>query len=120
MMRSRRATLSVVARLAVAVVLALAAFGIPAADAADLDAAKRGGLVGERSDGFLGLVGGNVPADVRAMVNTINAERRTAYQDIATKTGASVQEVGSLAGRRLIGSAPPGTYVMPSGQWVRK
>ncbi len=123
MTRTRRRMLSMIGRCGVVALLAWAmpALVPTAADAAELDAAKRAGLVGERPDGFVGLVRGDAPADVRSLVNTINAERRAGYEDVARRTGAPVREVGILAGRRLIAAAPPGTYVMTeSGQWIRK
>ena len=48
-----------------ALVLALAAAPVLAAD---LDGAKAAGQVGERVDGYLGLVDANAPADVKALV----------------------------------------------------
>ena len=123
MTRTRRWVLTTIGRWSV---VALVAFAVPAlvpaaAVAAELDTAKRAGLVGERPDGFVGLVRGDAPANVRSLVNTVNAERRAGYEDVARRTGASAREVGILAGRRLIGAAPPGTYVMTeAGQWIRK
>ena len=51
-------------------------FSVPSAEArasskATVDAAKAAGTVGEQSDGYLGLVTGSAPADVRAAVNDI-------------------------------------------------
>ena len=98
-----------------------AAVGLPAADArADaLDDAKARGLVGERPDGYLGVVGGG--GAVRALVERVNGERRTRYAAIAKRTGSSVRDVGILAGRKLIGRTPSGGFVMDArGRWVRK
>ena len=47
-----------------------------------------GGAVGERVDGYLGVVGSSAPADVAQLVEQINAERRAKYADIAGKQGA--------------------------------
>lgn len=112
---------SLLRTLAGAGCLALTMAALYPAAAADLESAKRSGLVGERPDGYLGLVKGGAPAEVQAMVAQINAERRAAYAQIATRTGASVRDVGILAGKRLIAQAAPGTYVMDaSGQWRRR
>lgn len=121
---TRRAALSLLLRRGgagiIALALAVAPLAGPAA-AADLAAAKRAGLIGERPDGYVGLVRGDAPSDVRALVDRINAERRAAYEDIARRTGAPVRAVGIRAGETLIGSAPAGTYVMTAtGEWIRK
>tara|TARA_R110002072_G_scaffold73205_2_gene174509 strand:- start:91 stop:426 length:336 start_codon:yes stop_codon:yes gene_type:complete len=88
--------------------------------ALDLGAAKGQGLVGERPDGYLGAVAAG-RADVQALVNDINAQRRTKYQDIAQKRGTTLAAVEQFVGQKLISRAGPGEYVMtPGGQWVRK
>jgi uncharacterized protein YdbL (DUF1318 family) len=100
--------------------LALAFAALPAA-AASLDAAKASGQVGERIDGYLGVVDANAPADVRALVDQINAERRTKYEQIAQKQGAPVAAVAQIAGKKLIERTPPGEYVLDAGgQWRKK
>ncbi|PIW31183.1 MAG: DUF1318 domain-containing protein [Rhodospirillales bacterium CG15_BIG_FIL_POST_REV_8_21_14_020_66_15] len=104
------------AALAVVMVLAL----VGGALALDLDGAKRQGLIGERPDGYLGVVAAG-RADVRTLVNDINARRRAQYQSIAQKNGTSLAAVEQVVGQKLISRAAPGEYVMtPGGQWVRK
>ncbi|MEQ9559380.1 MAG: YdbL family protein [Rhodospirillales bacterium] len=88
--------------------------------ALDLGAAKGQGLVGERPDGYLGAVAAG-RADVQALVNDINAQRRTKYQGIAERRGTTLAAVEQFVGQKLISRAGPGEYVMtPGGQWVRK
>ena len=100
---------------------ALAALAAAPAAANDLDNAKAAGLVGERPDGYLGLVSGNAPPSVRALVDQVNAARRSQYSAIANRTGTNPRDVGILAGRRLIAGSPRGTFVMDSGGgWRRK
>jgi uncharacterized protein YdbL (DUF1318 family) len=104
--------------------IALAALLVTAltvnAFALDLTAAKGQGLVGERPDGYLGAVAAG-RADVQALVNDINAQRRIKYQGIAQKRGTSLAAVEQFVGQKLISRAGPGEYVMtPGGQWVRK
>ena len=101
---------------ALALVLAVA----PAL-AADLDGAKAAGQVGERVDGYLGLVDANAPADVKALVESVNEFRRQKYTEIAAKQGARVEAVAARAAERRIQNAQPGHYVMDaSGRWKRK
>lgn len=103
--------------------IALLSFGLWAAPAlaASLDQAKAAGQVGEKVDGFLGVVDADAPADVRAMVEQINAERAAKYAEIAQKQGASVDAVAKIAGQKLIERTPPGQYVLGAdGQWRKK
>jgi uncharacterized protein len=93
--------------------------GVAAAGA--LDDAKAAGLVGERPDGFVGVVPSTVPLEVAQLVEEINAQRRAAYADIAAKNGTSVDAVGVLTAEKLYQRAQPGEYLMSkSGQWTRK
>jgi uncharacterized protein YdbL (DUF1318 family) len=81
--------------------------------------AKKAGTVGERPDGYLGVVSGG--AEVKALVEQINGKRREKYRGIAQKRGTSVKAVAALAGAKLIENAAPGEYVMTSsGKWTRK
>lgn len=117
MMRTRRSFLAVaLAAAAVAVFL-----GVPPAQAQSLADAKRDGLVGERPDGYLGLVTTDAPGSIQALVNRVNAERRQSYAEIAERTGTSARQVGTLAGEKLIAAAAPGSFFMTTqGQWVRR
>jgi hypothetical protein len=100
--------------------LALAALGPATAMAGPLEDAKAAGLVGERPDGYVGLVTGNPPADVVDLVNQINAKRMAAYTDIATSNGTSVAAVGAVTAEKVYREAAPGTYLMVDGRWVQK
>jgi uncharacterized protein YdbL (DUF1318 family) len=89
--------------------------------AADLDSAKAAGQVGERPDGYLGLVDANAPGDVKALVERVNKGRRAKYEQIAAKRAAPVEAVAVQAGAKLIERAQPGHYVMDtSGRWKKK
>jgi uncharacterized protein YdbL (DUF1318 family) len=113
----------IIARVVAAFVLALAvAFGAALPAAADaLDDARAAGLVGERPDGYVGLVDSGAPTNIRALVDQINAARRQAYQQIAQETGATVEQVGMLTAQKLYNQVPAGTYLLDqNGQWVQK
>jgi uncharacterized protein YdbL (DUF1318 family) len=110
-------------RIGIAALLALALLAVPSGGAlADpLDDAKQAGSVGERPDGYLGLVDENAGAEVKALVAEINGKRRERYGEIAKRNGTKVEAVAALAGAKLVEKAPPGQYVMTtSGKWVRK
>jgi len=93
---------------------------LPAA-AQSLDQAKAAGQVGEKVDGFVGVVAADAPAEVRAMVERINAERRARYAEIAQKQNAPLDAVAKIAGQKLIERAPAGQYVLGAdGRWRQK
>ena len=112
-----RATAAVLAIVMLAVLPPVAT----PAFAGALDNAKSAGHVGERPDGYLGLVEPGAPASARQLVDDINAKRRAHYANIAKKAGSNVRDVGILAGKKLIANASPGTFFMdPGGHWRRK
>jgi uncharacterized protein YdbL (DUF1318 family) len=83
-----------------------------------LAAAKQAGFLGERIDGYLGVVSTETPADIRAMADEINAKRRAEYASIAERRGVSVEAVAQLAGEKLIERASPGEWVLGvDGAW---
>jgi uncharacterized protein YdbL (DUF1318 family) len=95
--------------------------GLGPVHAQSLDEAKVAGLVGERIDGYVGLVVAGPPADVQSLVNRINEERQARYAEIAAQRGVPVEAVAQIAGQKLIERAPKGEYVLGAdGQWRQK
>ena len=91
-----------------------------AAMAGPLGDAKAAGWVGERIDGYLGVIAG-APASATTLAKGINSKRRAKYKGIAAANGSTIEAVQMLVGKKLIGRARPGEMVMnTSGQWVRK
>ena len=88
--------------------------------AADLDQAKSSGLVGERADGYLGLVNESASADVRSMVADVNAKRRSEYQRIAANNDLDLAQVEALAGKKAIEKTRPGDWILLNGGWQKK
>ncbi len=106
---------------ALAGMAAWAALGAAPAWALELDAAKAQGWIGERRDGYVGLVDAAAPAEARALVDQINAERRNAYDAVARQNSVPRDQVEALAGQKLIQRAAAGTFVMDAaGRWIRK
>lgn len=101
--------------------VAAAALALPAADASAnaLDEAKARGELGERYDGYLGVVKGGDA--VKALAADINQKRQAHYARIAIQEGTRVEAVAAIAGARLVESAPSGQYVQPSAgaAWKR-
>ena len=80
-------------------------------------AARAGGEVGEQPDGYLGLVGA-ASGDLRALVNNINIQRKSAYTAKAQASGATVEQLAFTSGCNLIAGTNPGEkYKTPGGVW---
>lgn len=107
-----------------AALLAVAAMAFAApASAGDpqIDAAKSQGIVGERIDGYLGLVADSADASLTRKVQDINNKRRAAYDDLASQTNTTPQQVARVTGEKLVREAAAGEYVMDdSGTWKQK
>jgi uncharacterized protein YdbL (DUF1318 family) len=117
---TRRLSLRLFAIPALIVMLAGLGWSAPSW-AISLQDAKAQGLVGEQPNGYLGLVKADASAEVKAMMNDINAKRKQAYQSIAQRNNTALSVVETLAGKKAIERTPPGQYVkLPSGQWVKK
>ena len=101
--------------------LCLSLGGATAASAGPLADAKAAGWLGERPDGYVGLVRPDAPPDVRSLASEVNAQRARHYEEIAQRNGTTPVAVAVLAGRKLIERTPPGQYVMDDqGRWSRK
>ena len=82
---------------------------------------KADGLIGEQANGYIGLVVEGVPANVRQLVNEVNARRKAGYQEIAAKQGASLEDVERVGGNTAIEKTLQGNYVQDAnGVWHRK
>lgn len=103
-----------------AVLMLVLCMALEPVSAADLAQVKAAGQVGEQLDGYLGVVQPNAPADVHALVDGINRERRAAYEAIAKKNGVKVDEVARVTAQKVIGQAAPGHYVQTPSGWQRR
>ncbi|MCP3986039.1 MAG: YdbL family protein [bacterium] len=92
-----------------------------ASSAGELDAARDAGVVGERRNGYIGLVVENPTEEQAALVKRVNTARRAQYRKVADKSGATVEQVAASAAERLIREAKSGNYVQGADDgWVRK
>jgi uncharacterized protein YdbL (DUF1318 family) len=103
---------------------ALALTGVSAAAWAQRDAAyaaaRAAGQVGEQPDGYLGVVGAG-SADLRALVNSINIQRKAAYTQKAQASGATVEQLAFTSGCNLIQQTSAGEkYRTPDGAWATR
>ena len=83
-----------------------------------LGQAKASGLLGERPDGYLGVVQSSGQAE--EIASQINQARRAEYHRLAQKNGISVSDVEAIAGKKAIEKTPPGQFIMLNGNWTKK
>ena len=106
--------LSLLAALTVALTRAVAP-----ASAQSLDQLRQSGAIGERFDGIAVVRQGG--ASAQAIVDQINRKRRQIYAKRASQQGVSVDQVGRVYAKSIIGKAPRGTWLLDeSGRWRRK
>ncbi|TWX70798.1 DUF1318 domain-containing protein [Colwellia demingiae] len=87
--------------------------------AVTLDQAKQQGLVGEMSNGYLGVVVAS--AEVSDLVDMVNKKRKDIYLNLARKNKITMQQVTKLAGEKSMAKTQSGHLVQNSaGQWVKK
>ena len=82
---------------------------------------KADGLIGEQSNGYLGLVAQNAPSSIKKLVSDTNAKRKAGYQKIAAKQGTSLADVEKVGGNTAIEKTRPGDYIRDAnGTWRKK
>ncbi len=92
-----------------------------ASAASALTQPKADGLIGEQVNGYIGLVKQNLSADIKNLVNDVNARRKAGYQNIAKKQGTSLAEVERVGGNKAIEKTLSGNYIRDaSGAWRKK
>jgi uncharacterized protein YdbL (DUF1318 family) len=81
------------------------------------DAARSAGQVGEKMDGYLGIVGASTPT-LQRVVDDINIKRRAVYAEKARAANATLEEYALTAGCLAIARTVPGEkYQAPDGSW---
>jgi len=80
-------------------------------------AARSAGQVGEKTDGYLGLVGVGNQA-LKDMVDDLNIKRKAVYAEKAKVQHATLEEYAFTSGCLLISQTQPGEkYQGPDGSW---
>ncbi|TLX55868.1 DUF1318 domain-containing protein [Stutzerimonas nosocomialis] len=83
-----------------------------------LGEAKAAGRLGEKPDGYLGVVKpGGQAEEIAAQ---INQARRAEYHRVAQKNGISLSDVEAIAGKKAIERTPPGQIIQLNGTWIQK
>lgn len=84
-----------------------------------LDQARSAGLVGEKRDGYVAVIGSDSGA--QTLVNDVNARRRQEYEKISRQNGQPVSVVAKLAADHIIGGLPGGAFYQGTdGSWKKK
>ncbi|MFM7402525.1 MAG: YdbL family protein [Erythrobacter sp.] len=100
---------------AAAAVLAVAAFAQQRDPA--YAAARAEGRVGEKPDGYLGIVGSPDPT-LQRLVDDINIKRRAVYSEKAKENSATLEAYALTAGCQAVARTVPGEkYQAPDGSW---
>lgn len=103
--------------MALCLALPVAAMSLNEAMAA-LGQAKASGQLGERPDGYLGVVQSTGQAE--QIASQINQARRAEYHRLAQRNGINVSDVEAIAGKKAIEKTPPGQIIQLNGTWVKK
>jgi len=83
-------------------------------------AARAAGQVGEKMDGYLGIVGAPTAA-LKTMVDDLNIKRKAVYAQQAQAQHATVEEYALTAGCLAIARTVPGEkYQAPDGSWATR
>jgi uncharacterized protein YdbL (DUF1318 family) len=105
------------------VLLALAASTVSANAASPMiEDAKSKCVVGEQSDGYLGVVD-NLAAseEVKREVRAVNQQRKAAFAELAARNGVTIEDAAALTGKRLVEAAASGQCVrLPDGSWSKQ
>jgi len=111
MLNAKSASLAVLAAIAV-----LAAPALAQRDPA-FDAARASGKVGEKVDGYVGIVGPET-TELRRIVDDINIKRRAVYAERAQAKNATIEEYALTIGcQQILKTAPGEKYQAPDGSW---
>jgi uncharacterized protein len=105
----------------VPLIVAAACLAAPAAAQSPLLAqAIAAGQVGERYDGYMGMVGA-APPQVQRQVRAINIRRRNLYIQLAERRNVSPDLVGMATGCQLVSQLSVGeAYMLQDGSWRRR
>ncbi|WP_221029822.1 YdbL family protein [Actomonas aquatica] len=85
-----------------------------------IDELKAQGVIGETHDGLLAVRTGN-DRQVSQLVAGENADRKSVYEAIAKRAGASADKVAQARARQIAAGSASGVWLQDaSGEWYRK
>ena len=88
--------------------------------ALDLNQAKSQKLVGEKTNGYLGLIVSS-NTEAAALISDINRKRKAKYQSIANKQKTQLANIEKIAGEKLTSKAKAAgqAYQNANGNWIK-
>ena len=85
-----------------------------------VDEAQSQGLVGENASGYLELTPRG-KSDAKALLEVVNAKRKTKYQSIANKQKTDLKSIEKIAGEKITSKLNAGEFYKDAdGQWHKK
>ncbi|WP_343560607.1 YdbL family protein [Kiloniella sp. b19] len=109
------ATAALLGALSIALMMATGA-----AQASTLDSLRASGALGEGANGYL-IVRDSGNAAAVDFAQSVNAKRKSIYQQRADKEGVSADDVGRVFAPEILNDAPGGTWYQDSqGKWNQK
>jgi uncharacterized protein len=108
--------------IAAGAILAVGLVAAPAMAQRDpaYSAARASQQIGEKMDGYLGIVGAATPS-LQALVDDLNIRRRAVYAERAQAENATLEEYAFTAGCLAIGRTEAGEmYQAPDGTWQQR
>lgn len=88
--------------------------------ASELTAPKAEGLIGERFDGYIGIVK-DAPLEIRELVDSVNQKRKAHYEEIAKKRQQPLKKIELIAGETAMKKTKPGNYIFLADKgWIKK
>ncbi|MBI1393307.1 MAG: DUF1318 domain-containing protein [Alphaproteobacteria bacterium] len=104
-----------------AAIAIVGAGGMSLAASRVVEAAKANCIVGERLDGYLGVVAGQTASgEVKREIDAINLKRKAAYAQLAADRGVTIDATAAIAAKQLIERSASGHCVQDDGGvWVK-
>lgn len=86
----------------------------------ELTQPKKDGIIGERFDGYVGIVK-SASAEIKDLVAKTNERRKEAYKELAVKKQLPLNKIEIIAGETNMNKTLAGNYIMLSeGDWQKK
>ena len=84
----------------------------------NLGQAKSAGLLGEQTNGYLGVV--KEQGNASDIARLINDARRAEYERLAKDNNLQLSDVETMAGKKALEKTPTGQYIQLNGKWLTK
>ncbi len=89
--------------------------------AIDIGTAKDQGLVGEANTGYLAAVKTPASSEVKALIASVNTQRKAEFEKTANKTSATVEQVSHRFYELAVRKTAAGHYYQDAnGNWKKK